>query len=60
MQMEYQHYDGIGVPATWEILQQSRKSSDYDDYPYLYEQTTEEDCRFALLSRREKMLCNFF
>ncbi len=23
-QTEYQHYDGMGVPITWEILQQSR------------------------------------
>jgi hypothetical protein len=56
MQMEYQHYDGMGVPITWEILQQSRKSSDYDDYPYLYEGTTEEDYRFAL-SVEERKYC---
>jgi hypothetical protein len=47
-QMEYQHYDGMGVPITWEILKQSRNPSDYYDYPYLYEGTTEEDYRFAL------------
>jgi hypothetical protein len=42
-QMEYQHYDRMGVPITWEILKQSRKQSEYNDYPYLYEGTTEED-----------------
>jgi hypothetical protein len=52
--MEYQHYDGMGVPITWEILQQSRKASDYDAYPYLYEGTTEEDYRFALTVEERK------
>ncbi len=55
-QMEYQHYDRMGVPITWEILKQSRKSSDYNDYPYLYEGTTEEDSRFAL-SVEERKCC---
>ena len=52
--MEYQHYDGMGVPITWEILKQSRKPSDYNDYPYLYEGTTEEDYRFALTVEERK------
>jgi hypothetical protein len=52
--MEYQHYDGMGVPITWEILQQSRKPNDYDDYPYLYGGTTEEDYRFALAVEERK------
>ncbi len=52
--MEYQLYDGIGVPITWEILKQSRKPSDQDDYPYLYEETTEEDYRFALAVEERK------
>jgi hypothetical protein len=34
-------YDRIGVPITWKILKQSRKPSNYNDYPYLYERTTE-------------------
>ena len=54
--MEYQHYDGMGVPITWKILQQSRKPSDYNDYPYLYEGTTEEDYRFAI-SVEERKFC---
>ena len=54
--MEYQHYDGMGVPITWKILQQSRKPRDYDDYPYLYEGTTEEDYRFAL-AVEERQCC---
>jgi hypothetical protein len=54
IQMEYQHYDGMGVPITWEIFKQSRKPSDYDDYPYLYEETTEEDYRFALAVEERK------
>jgi hypothetical protein len=37
--MEYHHYDGMGVLITWEILEKSRKPSDHDDYPYLYEGT---------------------
>ncbi len=53
-QIEYQHYDGMGVPITWEILQQSRKLSDYDDYPYLYEGTTEEDYRFTITVEERK------
>jgi hypothetical protein len=53
-QMEYQHYDGMGVPITWEILKQSRNPSDYNDYPYLYEGTTEEDYRFALAVEERK------
>jgi hypothetical protein len=56
MQTEYQNYDRMGVPTIWEILQQSRKPSDYDDYPYLYEGTTEEDYRFAL-SVEERKCC---
>jgi hypothetical protein len=52
--MEYKHYDGMGVSITWEILKQSRKPSDYDDYPYLYEGTTEEDYRFALAVEERK------
>jgi len=52
--MEYQHYDGMGVPITWEIFKQLRKPSDYDDYPYLYEGTTEEDCSLALLLEEKK------
>jgi hypothetical protein len=54
--MEYQHYDGMGVPITWEIFKQSRKPSDYNDYPYLYEGTTEEDYRLAL-SVEERKYC---
>ncbi len=27
IQMEYQHYDRMGVPIRWDILQQSRKPS---------------------------------
>jgi hypothetical protein len=53
-QMEYQHYDRMGVPIIWEILQQSRKLSDYNDYPYLYEGTTEEDYRFPLAVEETK------
>ncbi len=52
--MEYQHYDGMGVPITWEILKQSWIPSDYDDYPYLYEETTEEDYIFALALEERK------
>jgi hypothetical protein len=33
----------MGVPITWELSKQSRKPSDYNDYPYLYEGTIEED-----------------
>jgi hypothetical protein len=51
-QMEYQHYDGMGVPIIWEILKQSRKPSDYDDYPYLLEGTTEEDYRERIEERK--------
>jgi hypothetical protein len=43
--MEYQNYEQMGAPITWEILKQSRKPSDLDDFPYLYEGTTEEDYR---------------
>jgi hypothetical protein len=53
-QMEYQHYDGMGIPITWEILQKSRKPSDCDDYPYLYEGTIEEDYKFALTVEERK------
>jgi hypothetical protein len=56
MQMEYQYYDGMGVPITREILKQSRKPSNYNDYPYLYEGNTEEDYRFAL-SVEERKCC---
>jgi hypothetical protein len=58
MQVEYQHYDGMGVPITWEKIIQSRKPSDYNDYPYLYEyeRTSEEDYRFAL-SVEERKCC---
>jgi hypothetical protein len=52
--MEYQHYDGMGVPITWEIFKQLRKPSDYDDYPYLYEGTNEEDYRFDLAVEERK------
>jgi hypothetical protein len=48
IQIEYQHYDGMGVPITWEILEQSITPTDNNDYPYLYEGTTEEDYRFAI------------
>jgi hypothetical protein len=46
----------MGVPITWKILKQSRKPSDYDEYPYLYEGTTEEDNRFAI-SVEERKCC---
>ena len=52
--MEYQHCVGMGVPITWEILKQSGKPSDYNDYPYLYKGTTEEDYRFALAVEERK------
>jgi hypothetical protein len=39
--MEYQHYDRMGVPITWEIFKRSRKPSDNNDFPYLYEGTIE-------------------
>ena len=58
--MEYQHYDGMGVPITWKILQQSRKPSDYDDYPYLYEGTTEEDHTFTLTVEERKCCIYLF
>jgi hypothetical protein len=59
--MEYQHYDGMGVPIIWKILKQSRKPSDYTDYPYLYEGTTEEDYRFALsVEERDLLLLSSF
>jgi hypothetical protein len=58
--MEYQHYDGMGVPITWEILEQSRKPSDYNDYLYLYEGTTEGDYRFTLLVRERKCCVTYF
>jgi hypothetical protein len=54
IQMEYQHYDGMGVRITWEILQKSRKPSDCNDYPYLHEGTTEEDYRFSLTVEETK------
>jgi hypothetical protein len=38
------------------MIKQSRKPSDYNDYPYLYEGTTEEDYRFAL-SVEERKCC---
>ncbi len=46
----------MGVPITWEIFKQSRKPSDYNDNPYLYEGTTEEDYRFTL-SVEERKFC---
>jgi hypothetical protein len=49
-------HDEMGAPITWEILKQSTKPSDYDDYPYLYEGTTEEDYRFAI-SVEERKFC---
>ncbi len=58
--MEYQHYDKMGVPIIWKILKQSIKSSDYDDYPYLYEGTTEEDYRFALSVEKINFVFNLF
>ena len=43
----------------WEILQQSRKPSDYNDYPYLYEETTEEDYRFGLTVEERKFCVTY-
>jgi hypothetical protein len=55
-EMEYQHYDEMGVLTTWETLKQSRKPSDYSDCPYLYEGATEEGYIFAL-SVEERICC---
>jgi hypothetical protein len=57
--MAYHYHDGMKVPITWEILKQSRKPSDYNDYPYQYEGTTEEDYRFALSIEEGKCCVNY-
>jgi hypothetical protein len=59
MQIEYQHYDGMGVPINWEILKQSRKPSDYNDNQCPYNGTTEEDYRFALLVEERKCCVSY-
>ncbi len=57
--MEYQHYEGMGVPITWEILERSRKPSNVGEFPCLYEETTEEDYRVAI-SIQERKCCVTF
>jgi hypothetical protein len=39
----------MGVPMTWDILTTSRRPRAYDVFPYLYEGTTEEDYKLAVL-----------
>ncbi len=59
IQMEYQSYDGMGVPITWEILEQSRIPSDHNDFPHLYEGKTEEDYRLAVSLEERKCAVTF-
>jgi hypothetical protein len=49
----------MGVPIMWEILKQSRKPSDHDDLPYLYEGATEEDYRLAASVEMRKCCVTF-
>jgi hypothetical protein len=43
IQLAYQHYAGMGVPISGELLSKSRKPYLDGVFPYLYEGTTEED-----------------
>ncbi len=51
MQMEYKHYEGMGVPITWEILTRSSDPSDLDDLPHLY------DIRSSIMFLNTFILC---
>ncbi len=37
MQFQYSHYEGMGVPITWEILNRSQRPSNDDLFPYFYD-----------------------
>jgi hypothetical protein len=48
IQLAYQHYEGMGVPISGELLSRSRKPNLDGVFPYLYEGTTEEDYNLSL------------
>jgi hypothetical protein len=48
IQLAYRHYEGIGVPISWELLSRSRKRNFDGVFQYLYDGTTKEDYNLAL------------
>ncbi len=59
IQLAYQHYEGIGVPISGELLSGSRKPNLDGVFPYLYEGTTEEDYNFALSVEKSNYCVTF-
>ncbi len=52
IQFQYSHYEGMGVPITWEILNRSRRPSNDDLFSYFYDWTTEDEYNSALAVER--------
>jgi hypothetical protein len=57
--MEYQIYDRMGLPITWETFNKSRKPSDLNEFSYLYEGITEEDYQVAISVEERKCYVTF-
>jgi hypothetical protein len=59
IQLAYQHYKGMGVPISGELLSRSRKPNLDGVFPYLYEGTTEEDYNLALSVEKSNCCVTF-
>jgi hypothetical protein len=59
IQSAYQHYEGMGVPISGELLSRSRKPNLDGGFPYLYEGTTEEDYNFTLSVEKSNCCVTF-
>jgi hypothetical protein len=59
IQLAYQHYDGVGVPISGELLSTSRKPNLDGVFPYPYEGTTEEDYNLALSVEKSNCCVTF-
>jgi hypothetical protein len=59
IQLADQHYEGMGVPISGELLSRSRKPHLDGVFPYLYEGTTEEDYNLALSVEKSNCCVTF-
>jgi hypothetical protein len=59
IQLAYQHYEGMGVSISGELLSRSRKPNLDDVFPYLYEGTTKEDYNLALSVEKSNCCVTF-
>jgi hypothetical protein len=55
IQLEYRHYEGMGVPISGDLLFRSRKPNFDGVLPCIYDRTTKEDYNLALSV--EKSIC---